>query len=207
MMMYLRKLNLIEDNMIKVKKSKVELLEEQLAELCEEIYLQNLGGKRIRPLPPKVIVRVLPKEHRTESGLYIPGAVSNKPIYEGIVLETWEWYDEIRVVKHNVPEGEPGPVHFDEVKITHRCPVNVGDRVAFAHFEGQPLKDYLDDKYYRVILDSVILGTLDYKGDKAMIKPLKKLMERYSSITLSGAKEGPGVPHWEPPAKSDWFQS
>src|ERR1700685_3003184 len=72
---------------MKVDVKKIEKVEKKLAELCEEIYLLNTNGRRIIPLHPWLLVRVLPKEHRTESGLFIPGNISNKPVYEAIVLE------------------------------------------------------------------------------------------------------------------------
>src|SRR5580698_1373669 len=164
---------------------KIAKLEKQLAKTCEEIYLLGLRGKRFHALPPKITVRVLPKEHRTESGLYIPGAVSNKPVYEGIVVEVWRPYDEEHKIKVN------GKM---EMVTTHRqCCVKVGDRVLFPHWEGQPMSEYLDEKYYRIIPDFCIFGTLDYKGDVKYIKPLKDLMAKFSSVTTSGATPGPGV--------------
>lgn len=184
--------------MYKRKIRTMESMEAQLAQMCEDIYLLNMKGKRIQPLPPKIIVRVLPKEHRTSSGIILPGNVQNKPVYEGIVLETWKSYEETRRVK------EDGG--YSDIYIQHKCSVKIGDRVLFAHFEGQPLSDYLDEKYYRVIRDDVVFGTLNYEGDASIVEEMKKLMQKFSSITTSGTTD-PRAPAWEPPAKVDWFQS
>ena len=181
----------------------LESLEKELAQMCEDIYLLNMQGKRIQPLPPKIIVRVLPKEHRTSSGLFLPGNVQSKPVYEGIVLQTWKSYDEERTVTKS---DSLGNVIVTTTVIHHQCSVNIGDRILFPHFEGQPLSDYLDEKYYRVIKDDVVFGVLNYDGDASIVEEMKKLMQKFSSVTTSGTTD-PKAPAWEPPAKSDWFQS
>jgi co-chaperonin GroES (HSP10) len=187
---------MLDKNLLK----KIEDKEKQLNKVCQELYLLNLQGKRVKPLPPKIIVRVLPKEHRTESGLYTPGAVANKPVYEGIVLETFEPYNEEHKTKFE--NGDEGIVY-----VPRRCSVKVGDHILFPHWEGQPLSDYFDEKYYRIIPDHCVYGTVDYKGEVNKIKGIKKIMETLSSVTLSGAKSGPGVPDWQPPEKASWFTS
>jgi len=193
---------------MKVDVKKIEKLEKKLAELCEEIYLLNTNGRRIIPLHPWLLVRVLPKEHRTESGLFIPGNISNKPVYEAIVLETWQPYVEHRVVKfENGDEAMENIYHAPDVK--------VGDRVLFPHWEGQPLPDYLGEKYYRMIREGTdqnknpycsVYGTLNYQSDASKVKDLKDLMQQFASKTLSGTTD-PKAPHWEPPASKSMFTS
>lgn len=188
---------------IKLNAKSMENLEKQLVETCQQIYQLNMKGRHIIPLPPWILVRVLPKEHKTEGGLFLPGNVSNKPLYEGIVLETWKPYVEKRIVKDK------------EFEIMHTPDIKVGDRVLFPHFEGQPLPDYLDEKYYRMIREGTdqnktpycsVYGTLNYQSDASKVIELKKLMKKFSSVTLSGTTD-PRAPHWEPPQKSSWFTS
>lgn len=182
------------------KMKTLESLEKQFATLCEDIYALNMKGKIIRTLPPKIVIRVLPKEHKTESGLYVPGSVQNKPMYEAIVLSIWEPYWEHRRKKNS--EGK-----YEYYGVYHECEVQVGDRIMFPHFEGVPMESYLDEKYYRTIRSDVVFGTLNYQGDIAKVAEIKKIMEKFGSITLSGAKSGPGVPDWQPPSKASFFTS
>ncbi len=198
----------------KIKENKLRDMENKLAELCEDIYLLNTNGKRIIPLHPWILVRVLPKEHKTASGLFLPGNVANKPVYEGIVLETWQPYTETRTKGTVMRDYFSVPVS-ETIIIEHTCDLKRGDRVLFPHYEGQPLPDFLDDKYYRMIREGSdqnktpycsVYGTIDYQGDGEKVKELKKVMEKFGSITMSGTTD-PRAPHWEPPSKSSMFTS
>lgn len=145
---------------------KLETKEELLSRVCQEIY--DECEQRMRPMYPWVLVRVLPKEHKI-GGIWLPENQQNKPIYEGIVLETWQ-------------------------KAGKQSEFKVGDRIAFPSFEGAP-HPYLDDKMYRLVREVVnhkdypncgIYGWIEYDGDKKIKRELRKLMDGISSITYSG---------------------
>src|SRR6266702_3318365 len=83
----------------KERKTLVGKLEKQLAKLCDRIYGLSVEGRRLTPLYPYLLTRVLPKEHITPGGLVLPETDQNKILYEGIVIATWQPYDEIRKKK------------------------------------------------------------------------------------------------------------
>lgn len=169
---------------------KIQQLEKQLADTCHKIYKLSIGGRTIIPRHPYVLVRVLPKEHKTEGGIWLAEKQQVKSVYEGIVLSVWKPYVEERVVE--CKECEDGnAIQF----IRHICDLKIGDRIAFAHYEGLPVGDWLDDRYYRLIREGTdqnknpycsVLGTLEYTGDAVMKAKLRALMQEIGSITVSG---------------------
>lgn len=175
--------------------SLIEKKERELSKVCQEIYELNVGGRKFTPIYPYVLVRVLPKEHITEGGIYLPDTAQNKPVYEGIVLSIWKPYVEIR----NLSGKDGGPM--GTLAITHECELKVGDRIAFPHYEGQGFKDFLDDKYYRLVREGVdqnkfpymsVLGKIDYTGDANMSRQIRELTKAFGSVTISGASVGRG---------------
>jgi co-chaperonin GroES (HSP10) len=168
-------------------------LQQQLADLCIQVYLK--GGERLIPLPPFILVRVLPKDMVSEGGIVLPNERQNKPVHEGIVLETWRPYDE-EVVLTDKFRDKAGVEHVVErIGVIHRkCSVSQGDRVAYPYYEGIPHK-YLGDDYMliRQSADQVkypycqVIGTLDNKGDRKIGNKIRDLMRQYYSITTSGA--------------------
>lgn len=176
--------------MMKVKvNALLEKKEKQLAKLCQEIYELAVEGRTMIPRHPYVLVRVLPKEHKTEGGIWLADNAQNKPVYEGIVLSVWEPYQEERRVYDK--DGERIGTTF----IDHKCELEVGDRVAFPHYEGVSMQGYLDDKYYRLIREGSdqnqypymsVLGKLHYHGDVDIAKKIRKLTALAASITTSG---------------------
>jgi len=167
-------------------------LAQQLADLCIEIYLS--GGERFIPLPPFVLVRVLPKDMVSDGGIILPNQRQNKPVHEGIVLETYRPYEE-EVVLKNKWTTQDGVVHIKEYvdKITRTCPVKVGQRVCYPHYEGVPHK-YLGEDYVlvRQSADQIkfpycqVLGIVDYEGDRGIGRKITALMKKYYSVTTSG---------------------
>src|SRR5476651_1845038 len=77
-------------------KTRIETLEGRLREACFEVYNESAGGRRFKPMRPWVLVRVLPKEHTTPGGIILAEKEQNKIAYEGLVIEVWEPYEEIR---------------------------------------------------------------------------------------------------------------
>lgn len=176
--------SLTRDNPDSDHANSVAEMEKQLSELCEKIY--RTGERHILPIPPWVIVRILPKEQRTAGGIWLAEDNQNKPLYEGIVLETWRPYD----TEYTYVEGGK-----KKTRMVHmECDVKVGQRIAFPHYEGQPVR-YLDDKYYRMVRQSVdqnknpycgVMGILDYEGDKEVSQKIRDLMQQIAPITMSG---------------------
>jgi co-chaperonin GroES (HSP10) len=166
---------------------KIQKLEKILADTCQEIYELSMNGRNFTPFPPFVVVRVLPKEHVTEGGIILSDTAQTKTVYEGIVLQTWKPYVEVRDMK--TEDGD----NMGEYHIAHECSVNIGDRVAFPHSEGLPVGDLLDDRYYRLVREGDekfdyhrILGTLDYTGDVELQAKIRELTKQFSSVTTSG---------------------
>lgn len=169
-------------------------LSEQLAQLCIDIYLS--GGQRFTPLPPFVLIRVLPKDMVSEGGIVLPGVQQNKPVHEGIVLETYRPYTEEVKLKKKWADGS----YEESIGIIHReCSLKPGDRVAYPYYEGVPHK-FLGDDYMliRQAADQIkfpycqCLGTIDYEGDRKTAFKLKKLLSQYYSATTSGVAVSKG---------------
>jgi co-chaperonin GroES (HSP10) len=167
---------------------KIAKLELQLSKICQSIYELSMNGRRFIPKSPYVLVRVLPKEHRTKGGIYIPEQSQNKPVYEGIVLDTWRPWTEYR----NKSETT--------IEIKHESVLKIGDRIAFPHSEGLPVGDWLYDRYYRLVREAnetypyhTVLGILDYQGDVEVQTKLRELTKQLSSITFSGVSLSRGA--------------
>ena len=179
-------------------KKKVEKLEKELSKICMKIYELAVGGRRLHPRHPYVLVRVLPKEHKTEGGIWLAETSQNKPCYESIVIAVWEPYDEIRWEEKLLPNGD---TIQERVVIHHECALKVGDRVVHPHYEGIALGDYLDDRYYRLIREGAdqnqwpymsVLGKIDYQGDDTVASKIRELTKQVGSITTSGVSVARG---------------
>jgi co-chaperonin GroES (HSP10) len=157
----------------------VDILEEQLRKTVYELYKLASGKHRFIPLKGKIVVRVLPKDMITSGGILLPDTAQNKVVYESIVISVFEPWVEERQVKRN------GKMETDYIH--HRCPVQVGDRVAFPHYIGMPVGSYLDDKYYRIINAAEVLGVIYFDGDEDVKRILRESMVDMKSVTTSGA--------------------
>jgi co-chaperonin GroES (HSP10) len=175
---------------------KIHKLERQLSKICQEIYELSMGGRHFIPRHPYVVVRVLPKEHKTEGGIFIPEVSQNKPVYEGIVLDTWKAYTELRYSECTKCTEEFATT------INHKCELSIGDRIAFPHYEGMPMGDILDDKYYKLVREGTdqnnfpycnVLGKLDYTGDVEVQAKIRALTKELTSVTFSGVSLSRGA--------------
>ena len=170
---------------------RINYLENRISVFCQELYA--LGTLHIRPLPPYIIVRILPKEQTTQGGIILADTAQNKTLYEGIVLETWAPYSEYRS-KSVTMDTYMSPPCTETIRIDHECSVKAGQRICFAHYEGLPVP-YMDEKYYRMIRESVdqnknpymgVTGIIDYQGDKEITTKIRELMQKLYSVTTSG---------------------
>jgi len=177
------------------KAEKLAKLEKQLYKITHAIYDLSVDGRLLVPRHPYILVRVLPKEHITPGGIILPETDQNKPVYEGIVISVWKPYVEIRHVATKINGVNSSPIHTDEIKIYHECDVKPGDRVAFPHYEGIALGEYLDDKYYRLIREGTdqnnypycsVAGIVKYDGDKEILNQISELTKKLGSVTTSG---------------------
>jgi|ERR1700722_8730036 len=168
---------------------------QKISDLCVEYYLS--GGERFIPLHPFVLVRVLPKDMVTDGGIILPNQKQNKPVHEGIVLETYRPYFEEVVLKEREHDG----TYTEYIgKIKRECPLKIGQRVAYPHYEGVPHK-YLGDDYVlvRQAADQIkfpycqVLGVIDYEGDRKIGRKIQALMQKYMSVSTSGAAESRGA--------------
>lgn len=171
------------------KKALVDKLEKQLHKLVDKIYDLSVSGRRIIPRHPYILVRVLPKEHTTPGGLILPETDQNKPVYEGIVISTWQPYTERRAME--TKDGKSMGTYV----IYHECDVKPGDRVCFPHYEGIALGEYLDNKYYRLIREGTdqnkspycsVAGIIKYDGDAEILAQISELTKKLGSVTTSG---------------------
>lgn len=166
----------------------IDKKERELSKLCMDIAELGLGGRRFIPKHPYILVRVLPKDHVTLGGIYLPDKLQNKPVYEGIVITTWRPYTEKRY--KTLPSGQE-----ETITIDHESHVSSGQRIAFAHIEGLPVGDWLDDRYYRLVREGTdqnnwpymgVFGILDYEGDAETAAEIRRLSAKFNSVTTSG---------------------
>lgn len=126
-----------------------EKLEKYLNAVSQELYQRN---RRFTPLYPWVFVRVLEREQQ-RSGIWVPGAVQNKVVHEGLVIATW------------LPRQKD--CGCDRVS----SELKIGDHVLFQHFAGVPIEGYDRDRY-RVVREcdwdpaneGGIFATVEYGG-------------------------------------------
>jgi len=113
--------------------SKVTMLgaEEALNNQAIELYTKH--DVQFVPTFPWVFVRLMPREQRLSSGLWVPDNAKDKqhkPMQEGIVLITWEPCD-----------GK-------------QSDYKPGDHVTFQHWVGMPMPGW-DERYYRVVPEMI----------------------------------------------------
>jgi len=133
------------------------------------------------------LVRVLPKDMVSAGGIVLPDQRQNKPCHEGIVLEVYRPYKEYVKVEDSYANE-----HMEEV--WYECPVKVGQRVIYPHFEGVP-HQYLGENYVLVRQSAdqnkfpymQILGVIDYEGDRKILAKVRTLLRQLYSVTTSGA--------------------
>lgn len=156
---------------------------DELYELAQRMY--KSFNRRIKPIYPWVLVRVLPKEQQL-GRIWVPES-QNKVIYEGIVLETWEpFLKSVQMREEDCPSRRE---YYIEVK----SELYPSDHVLFPHFEGMPVP-YLNGEEkdaYRLVRETnnkdekcEIYGKLEYQEpiEDQLIEALKPLFNFNQSI-------------------------
>ena len=92
----------------------------------------------LRPLGERVIVRALPQEERTKSGIYLPDIAKEKP-QQGEVMAVGNG--------KVTDDGKTIPMH-----------VKAGDKVLYGKYSGTEVK--LDGEEFLIIKESEILAIL-----------------------------------------------
>lgn len=134
---------------------------DELFDLAQRMY--KSFHRRITPIYPWVLVRVLPKEQQL-GRIWVPES-QNKVIYEGLVLETWQPFWRSFSKDAYDPNEEQLERFFES-------DLKPGDHVLFPHFEGMPVP-YLNEEEkdaYRLVRESnskdekcEIYGKLEYQ--------------------------------------------
>lgn len=167
--------------------SNIESLEKLLAETCQAIY-EAAKPVDFVPQYPWVLVRVLPKEQ--EKNLIILPEAQNKVVYEGIVLTTWKPFRRVFLATQKSTLYPEYRLEGELLKSNYQ----LGDRISFMHFEGQPIP-WLDDHHYRIVREDVdqgisprcgTFGKLHYKQDEGLREALNELFKGTAMVTVSG---------------------
>jgi hypothetical protein len=167
-----------------------EANEKELDRFALEMYQQ--AEKIIEPIYPWVLVRIMPKELKV--GSIILPEKQNRIFYEGIVLRTWAPFWRIYTGDLKFDEEDANLVDSTRVinkRVQMKSSVEVGDRVIFMHFEGQPYP-YLDELHYRMIHEvethpnGGIWGKLHLREDEGLKEKLNKLFKNKSCVSVSG---------------------
>ena len=93
----------------------------------------------MRPLGDRVVIRVLEKEEKTKSGIFLPDTAKEKP-QEGVVVAVGS-----------------GKVYDNGQRIAPE--VKEGDKVMFSKYAGTDLK--MDDGEFLILSERDILAILD----------------------------------------------
>lgn len=121
--------------------------EKEAIEVLVKAYVEKNFAYKL--LYPSIIVRVLPKPDRFGL-LYIPDQYKNKPVYEGVVMQTWE--------KKTVV------IHGKEHILTPE--LKQGDLVLFSHWAGQPISVLgFDEEEWRILPDKSVFNKPGYLDD------------------------------------------
>lgn len=114
--------------------------DELLARIDEDTDALYKMHREFTPMYPWVAVLVLSKEQTLKSGIILPNHEQNKPMYEGIVLSTW-----------NEKWIETGTIDKDGARLTkchlRRSQLSPGDHVLFHHWAGNPIHGYSDQRF------------------------------------------------------------
>lgn len=165
---------------------------DELFDLAQRMYKSFY--RRITPIYPWVLVRVLPKEQQLGK-IWMPES-QNKVMYEGIVLETWQPF--LKAVQMKEVDC-PSRRDYIEVK----SELQLGDHVIFPHFEGMPVP-YLNEEEkdaYRLVRElarpgskddekCVIYGKLEYQEpiEEQLFKALPEAKMLYGEGTKAVIK-------------------
>lgn len=105
---------------------------EELRKLITKMYEET--GAEVDPTFPRVLVRLLPKEQQTMSGLWLPDQQQNKPTAEGVVLKTYKPFTLSRGMARS-----KSAIELLDKPVEIKPSVGPGDHVLFSHYEGIPV--------------------------------------------------------------------
>ena len=152
-----------------------------LREAVDKFY--STRAVNLRPLPPYVLVRALPKSQKVGS-LWLPDK-QNKVIHEGIVLATFKPYWRVLhgTAQH---DGED----YDE-QILVQPSVKVGDLILFQHFEGIPVEHVIFRTPYFKTQTYILVGDDPNKeaGRRGIIGVLEEAQEETSVLLAKVLEE------------------
>lgn len=141
-------------------------LKDQIQELVIKAYLEC--GVDVAPKKHTYLIRVLPKEQVTQSGIILADMGNkdhqNKPVYEALVLATYSPY--IRTLEAYMVKSKDlsGSELIEELIVPE---FGVGDHILFPHYEGTPIPHLdLGKGDYRIIREEVIVCKLEYESRK-----------------------------------------
>ena len=97
-----------------------------------------MADMKLRPLGDRVVVKPLPREEQTRSGIFLPDTAKEKP-QEGEIIAA-------------------GPGKLDEGK-RQQMDVKVGDKVLYAKYAGTEFK--LEDDELLILSEKDILAVLE----------------------------------------------
>lgn len=155
----------------------VEMLVEEIKANIRVLY--EMAGRVITPRYPNVLLYILPKESVSPSGLIMLAEKDqNKPVYEGIIVKTYEPFDRTHEESDTTSETGYRDVteHFD-------CQLNFGDHVLFRHYEGDPISDFLPAREFRFIRDENIVGKVEQSSLLDHTKQIVREFNRDASYT------------------------
>jgi co-chaperonin GroES (HSP10) len=132
--------------------------EEALNKLALELFAEYQDRRHYQVRYPWVLVRILSKEVQTSAGVWLLDSKNtSSPVYEGVVLQTWESFEETKSVWKTeaiyLTKGSDTPQDYrvctDTVSI-RKSQFKLGDHVIFPHWTGLPLPGLLPEEYRQV---------------------------------------------------------
>jgi chaperonin GroES len=93
----------------------------------------------LKPLGDRVVLKPLPKEEQTKSGIFLPDTAKEKP-QEGQIVSV-------------------GPGRLDDKGVRHSLDVKEGQRVLYAKYAGTEFK--LDGEEYLILSEKDILAIVE----------------------------------------------
>lgn len=120
-----------------------------------------LYGRTFRLQAPHIMVRVLPREQATASGIVLTGVQQNKPVEEGIVVSVYE----------------PKTLVSGRVRTPS---VAVGEHVLFPSYAGVPPPRMVPEKRYRMIPEDLISAVIEY--DQPTME--EQIMEWFKTVRI-----------------------
>lgn len=166
----------------------VEELETKFRETTQALY--RASGRKIQPLYPWVLVRLLDRQQSYKGVIALPEK-QNKVVLEGIVVAIWRpFFKTLRPAIAWKPRSLGPTTMAKEVMLSHvemKSDLNPGDRVLFQHWAGQPVHG-LDDQKYRFVRERDWSETKD-GGIMAKVETETNAMEAFAAHLeeLSGA--------------------